>query len=446
MKRQELPKLPDGPGVYIFRGPLTPHPNPLPRGEGVLLRSSASSPRESAILYIGKATSLRDRVKSYFGKDLIKTRGMGLVDMVTRATTVTFEETLSVLEALVLESVLIKKHKPFYNTKEKDDKSHYFVAITDETHPIILLERGKNIDFKKLQTTNYKLRTVFGPFPHGPMIREGLRILRRIFPFDTPQSMKKNHSVFYRQIGLAPDVSNPQAHIRYLESIRHIALFLSGKSKELAKSLERDMKAAAKSGEFELAAQLRNQLFALRHIQDVALLKHDLAPLSLGERVGVRAEESFRLEAYDIAHISGSSMVGVMTVVTDGLPAQAGEPDKSSYRKFIIRSVSKSNDPAALREVLERRMKHSEWPMPNLIVVDGNEVQRSVAVGILESMKFDIPVVAVVKDERHKPRAILGDESIISKHKRAILLANSESHRFALSFHRDRRGKKLLGL
>ncbi len=408
-------KLPDGPGVYFFR-------------EG------------DAILYIGKATSLRDRVKSYFGKDLIKTRGMGLVDMVTRSTTVTFEETLSVLEALVLESVLIKKHKPFYNTKEKDDKSHYFVAITDETHPVVLLERGKNIDFKTLKTKDYKLRTVFGPFPHGPMIREGLRILRKIFPFDTPQSMKKNHSVFYRQIGLAPDVSNPQAHIRYLESIRHIALFLSGKSKELAKGLERDMKAAAKSGEFELAAHLRNQLFALRHIQDVALLKHDLGPLSLGEMVGVRVEESFRLEAYDIAHISGSSMVGVLTVVVDG------EPDKSSYRKFIIRSVSKSNDPAALREVLGRRMKHPEWTMPNLIVVDGNEVQRSVAVEIVQKLNLDIPVVAVVKDERHKPRAILGDEKIISKHKRAILLANSESHRFALSFHRDRRGRGMKGL
>ncbi len=82
----------------------------------------------------------------------------------------------------------------------------------------------------------------------------------------------------------------------------------------------------------------------------------------------------------------------------------------------------------------------------NLIVVDGNEVQRSVAVEIVQKLNLDIPVVAVVKDERHKPRAILGDEKLISKHKRAILLANSESHRFALSFHRDRRGKKSLGL
>lgn len=434
MKRQELPKLPDGPGVYFFR-------------EG------------DKILYVGKATSLRDRVKSYFGKDLIRTRGVGLVDMVTRATTVTFEETSSVLEALILESVLIKKYKPFYNTKEKDDKSHYFVIITDETHPVVILERGKNIDQrgKKILSSpkngisqvGKKIRYLFGPFPHGPMIREGLRILRRIFPFDTPQSIKKNQSTFYRQIGLAPDVSNPQAHIRYLESIRHISLFLSGKSRELAKGLERGMKAAAKRGEFELAAHLRNQLFALRHIQDVALLKHDIYSHQSGSSPH---ESAFRIEAYDIAHISGSSMIGVMTVVIDGLPpacaggAQAGEPDKSSYRKFIIRSVSKSNDPAALREVLERRMKHPEWMMPNLIVVDGNEVQRSVAVGILESMKFGIPVVAVVKDERHKPRAILGDENIITKHKRAILLANSESHRFALSFHRYHRGKKSLGL
>jgi excinuclease ABC subunit C len=176
-------KLPENPGVYLFK-------------------------KGKSILYVGKATSLKDRVKSYFSKDLIATRGPLLVDMIFKADRVEFEATDSVLEALILEAHLIKKLQPKYNTKEKDNKSYNYVVITDEPFPKVLIERGKNIDFKnlKLLTLNFKLSTVYGPFPHGAILKEALQIVRRIFPFIDKQSSKKDNYEFYRQLGLTPDV------------------------------------------------------------------------------------------------------------------------------------------------------------------------------------------------------------------------------------------------
>ena len=98
------------------------------------------------ILYIGKATSLRDRIKSYFGKDLIETRGPLLVDMVFKASKIDWQETESVLEALILEAGLIKKYQPYYNTAEKDDKSFNYVCITREKLPKVVLVRAKNLN------------------------------------------------------------------------------------------------------------------------------------------------------------------------------------------------------------------------------------------------------------------------------------------------------------
>ena len=149
MKSQELAalNLPDTPGVYFFK-------------------------QGKEILYIGKATSLRDRVKSYFSKDLIATRGAHIVDMVFKADSVAFEETSSVLEALILEANLIKKHQPYYNTREKDDKSWNYVCVTKEPFPKIVVERGKNIDFDTNQIGSLRLRSIYGPFTSGLSLRK----------------------------------------------------------------------------------------------------------------------------------------------------------------------------------------------------------------------------------------------------------------------------------
>jgi excinuclease ABC subunit C len=146
----------------------------------------------------------------------------------------------------------------------------------------------------------------------------------------------------------------------------------------------------------------------------------------------------FRIEGYDIAHMAGQNMVGVMTVVEDR------ELVRSEYKKFIIRTQNKSNDTGALEEVLSRRLRHTEWGLPHLIVVDGSTAQINIAKAVLSRYQFKIPVVSVVKDDKHKAKAIMGDEGIIKKYKKEILLINNESHRFAITFHKKRRDKNFL--
>lgn len=404
--------LPDSPGVYFFKD------------------------SSGGVLYVGKATSLRDRVRSYFTDELIVARGPRFVDMVVRAHTVSFEEAGSVLEALMREAEEIKRLQPPYNTKEKDDKSYNCLVITKEPFPKVLLVRKKDIDpvrkmahLAKSRSVHQKIDAMFGPYPHSSRIREALRIVRKIFPYLDAAALHKDKEAFYRQLALAPDTSGPSARAQYQKTIRHLKLLFSGKGKELRRVLARDMHAAARGERFEEATRLRNQLYALEHVRDVALITRDKVE---------GATSAFRIEGYDVAHLSGKAMVGVM-VVLDG-----ERPDKSQYRMFKIRSLSKANDPAALAEILFRRLSHPEWPMPAMVVVDGNEVQRRTAQKILQKFKQPAVVVSVVKDERHRPRALLGPTKLIEKRRLAILLANVEAHRFALSFHKRERARGLL--
>lgn len=406
-------KLPDTPGVYFWRD------------------------SEGFILYVGKATNLRDRTRSYFAPDLIKTRGAHIVDMVFKSTTVTYEATATVLEALILEANLIKKYQPYYNTKERDDKSFNCVVITKEQYPRIILVRQKDLDIRNKTVTlprlglkEEKYDAVFGPFPSGASVRDALKIVRKIFPFRDRSSAQKDKEVFYRQIGLAPDISTSQAATHYQKNIARIKQIFQGKLRTLIKDLQKEMKQAAKVEAFEEASTLKQKIFALEHIQDISLIKRDL------ERID--GEHVFRLEAYDIAHISGKQMVGVMTV-TENSTVQ-----KNDYRKFIIRGFDTANDAGALREVLVRRLAHTEWPYPNAIVVDGNIIQMNAANTVLKELQLDIPVIAVTKDERHRPKSLSGPQDIIDAQKYAILLANNEAHRFALTFHKARRSKDLL--
>ena len=449
MTLEELVQLnaPDNPGVYRFLG------------------------KDDKILYIGKATSLRQRTRSYFANDLLYTRGKHIVDMIVLAKTVKFTPTDSVLEALILEASLIKKHQPYYNTKEKDNKSFNYVVITNEAFPRVLSIRERtmlsgNKEIEKL----YKY--IFGPFPHGTNLIEALKLIRRIFPFRdkcipfnvrpaqideirgegkaarkaysdmlTESQGPRNDEVrhlggsqgkpcFNRQLGLCPGVCSGEITAKdYNEQVRNIALFFEGKKNIVLKRVEKAMHAYAKRREFEEAQEQKKILFGLKHINDVSLIKEEIREISI--RSSRKRERAYRIEAYDVAHISGKYTVGVMVVVEDGVPK------KSDYRKFKIRiDAEKSNDPLHLEEVLRRRFGHTEWQKPDLIVVDGSTAQKRVAEKVLKEFKLEIPVVGVVKDARHKPKAIIGNKEIAESYKHGILIGNAESHRFAVTYHR----------
>ncbi len=409
MQKSELRKsnLPDVPGVYLFK-----------QGRNVL--------------YVGKATSLRDRVRSYFDDDLIATRGPRIVDMVTKADRVAFEPTPTVLEALVREAALIKKYHPAANVDGKDDKTFLYAIITDEEIPRVLAVRGKDIDFVKGRVESMKYKGIYGPFPSGAQLREGLRLIRRIFPFfDTPKPVgtRSKHQAakieFNTQIGQYPRAFDARD---YRRTIRKVMLFLSGRGKELRAALEKEMRNAAADERFEDAATARRELFALDHIQDVSLVKDEYRD---DERSAGK-----RIEAYDTAHLSGTNAVGVMTVVVDGAPV------KKEYRTFNIRGVQKNDDIASLKEVLARRLNHPEWPLPGVIVVDGGRTQKKAAEAALAEAGIAVPVASVVKDERHRPREVIGARAAGITEADAVL-ANAEAHRFSLARHRRARSRSL---
>lgn len=400
-------KIPDKPGVYFFLGP------------------------KKEVLYIGKATSLKNRVRSYFDKAIAEKRSLLIENMVQEAVSLEWTVTDSVLEAVLLEANLIRTHKPHFNTKTKDDKSYNHVAITKEEFPRVLIVRAKD-----LVEHGDEYKRIFGPFPESTLFKAALGVIRRIFkvydataPSDTRKSkMHKGKLDFNRQIGLYPENVSKEAYAR---TVRHLELFFEGKKDRILRELERDMFKAAREERFEEADILKKKLFALHHIQDVALIRDDV-------RIHKDAR-SMRIEAYDVAHMAGKEMVGVMTVLNGTLPA------KASYRKFIIKTLDNADDPRALKEVLRRRFAHHEWPHPELIVVDGNMVQVRAAAAVLKEYALHIAIVGVVKDEHHKPKHIVGPQTHIKKDKDAILLANAEAHRFSITFHRERRRKSFRG-
>lgn len=448
MERSDLARfdLPDAPGVYLFK-------------------------RGRRVLYVGKATSLRDRVRSYFDGDLAAARGARVAGMVAKADRLAYEAAPTVLEALVRETALIKKYRPPANAEGKDDSTFLYVGITREDIPRVLTLRGKDLMQRQgasgkgqgkniltpytlhLTPDGTKIRAVYGPFPSGAQLREGLRLIRRIFPFfDTPRpvGIQSKHQAtkleFGRQINQYPREINKR---EYRRTMRRVMLFLSGRGRELRMMIEKEMRKAAKEERFEDAAQARRELFALDHIQDVSLIKDEHR---YPKNVSIETDFGYRIEAYDIAHLGGTDAIGVMAVVRDG------EPSKRDYRTFRIRGEfktrfdltsksSRSNlvlndDIASLREILSRRLGHPEWPLPQAIVVDGGKAHKKAAEDILSRVGVDIPVAAVVKDERHRPREVIGARRAGISEADAVL-ANSEAHRFSLARHRRARSARM---
>jgi excinuclease ABC subunit C len=416
-------ELPDEPGVYFFLGP------------------------DGDILYIGKATSLKSRTRSYFDNDILHKRGLHIGNMVTLANQIQWQTTRSVLEALLLETELIKKHKPKYNTIAKDDKSYFVLVITDEKFPRVVLARLKDIDKENnlllkskflgnIKKEKVKVLKTFGPYTSGLYAKESLKVIRKIFPFRdkcTPYDPKlphKKNPCFNYQIGLCPGVCSGACDARkYRRIIDRLITFLEGDGEKVRRDLEEDMKMYSKELKFEEAQKVKEMLFALDHIRDAHLITRDVK----------EEDKNVRIEAFDVAHISGSNRVGAMTVVIGGVLA------KHEYKKFKI-STDKNDDLGGLKELFTRRIRHLDWGIPDVVVVDGDDRHMRVVEEILRDKKLDqaIKVVAVTKDKSHKAKAIIGKKEIIDSYKKEIVMANAEAHRFSLSYHKLLRKKSFV--
>ncbi len=386
----------------------------LPETPGVYIMKSA----RGAILYVGKASNLRRRVSSYFTRPH-DSRIESLVGEIAR---INHRDTDTAIEALILESALIKRHMPPYNVREKDDKSFLYVVFTNDAFPRVLLVRGKDRAGDE--------KDIYGPFVAASAARAALRIMRRIFPFSdhAKEGMRGAKPCFNCQIGLCPGTCvKAISRVDYAKNIRNLKLFFRGEKKKIIRSLEADMARYGKALQFEKAEAAKRKIFALQHIQDTALI---------GENAVEEGGEAIRIEGYDVSNISGTNPVGAMVVFA------GTKPDKKEYRIFNIRGIMGPDDTGMMREMLERRLDN-KWPLPRLILVDGGQGQANVAEAVLMARGLSIPVVGIAKGADRKGNRFVGQipEGVVEK---TLIAVRDEAHRFSRAAHIRRRGKAFL--
>ncbi len=348
------------------------------------------------ILYIGRATSLRKRVWQYFRPDL----DPRIAEMVARAKKIKFEKTDNVLEAIILEAIRIKKYHPKYNIRDRDDRSFIYVVIprTDFAYPMLVRER----ELKKFPA---KTARIFGPYQNAYLMRQALKLLRRIFPYGTCRP-NSGQPCFDYQIGLCPGGCIGAISAKdYKRNIDSIALILSGNKKRLVNKLKKENPEA---------------LRAFQQLQDVTLITRD--ELTSG------GWNPNRIEGYDISHLSGKETVGAMAVFSDGLP------DKNEYRLFNIRNQAASDDLRALGEVISRRLNHGEWRLPDIFLIDGGKPQIDFLRRIFKEKNIAIPLIGISKFGNDKlvfaPGARKSTKELARSLKEVLLKVRDEAHRF----------------
>lgn len=357
----------------------------------------------------------------------------------------------SELEALLLEANLIKKHIPPFNVRWVDSKAYPFIKITiKDSFPAVL--QARYIDDPKA--------LYFGPYPNITEVRKILKLVRRIFPFVSVKKHPKRICLYYH-LGLCPCpqvFDNNEVQKTYKRNIRYLARFLEGKKELLVKELEKQMQNAAKSELFEEASLLKKQIEAIslitrpirrpsEYIINPNLVEDEVkeALLRLEDvltKEGIQVSELSRIECYDISNIAGKQGTGSLVVFTNG------RKDKSQYRRFKIHLRETPNDVGMMKEVLQRRTARKDWPLPNLIVVDGGAQQLGIAKHVLKEKGLNIPAIGLAKKLEE---IYIGPSKIVRLQKDDTALQllqriRDEAHRFALHYHRLLRNKFMLEL
>lgn len=359
------------------------------------------------VLYVGRATNLRNRLSQYFLNNI----DPRIKEMMSLARRVKVIETKTLLEAIILEAKYIKKYWPKYNIKDRDDRSFIYIIIPRKD-----FSAPKMIRAKELSSYPAEHNEIFGPYQSQSLIKNALRIIRRVFPYGTcrPHSGK---ACFDYQIGLCPGACLSLIDKKtYQKNIKNISLLLQGKKEFLLKKLSKENPEQAQ---------------ALKHLQDVSLLEKEIRISELAYK---------RIEAYDISHFSGKEAYGAMVVLNS-----YGEADKKEYRLFKIKNNFLNDDLRALEEVLSRRFQHPEWPQPDLVLIDGGRGQLNFLTPLFKKYKIKnfVAISEYVKNELIFPKDMKeSDKAKIKKIKEYLLLARDEAHRFA-NFAR-KRSKSLL--
>ena len=404
--KQKLKTLPARPGVYFHKNAT---------GE---------------IIYVGKAAILKNRVRQYFQNSKKDPKTAALVKEIAMTDWIVVD---TEMDALFLEAEMIKRYMPKWNILLRDDKTVSYVRIDLNSEvPYISFTRNP-LDDKA---------TYIGPFYGKTAVEKAVRILRHVFPYyDKPYNSKKSLNT---DLGLTPGIEIGKTTSKdYKRNLRKLIRYLEGDREKLLKDLEKTMYKEAEKGNYELAAEARNQLFGLKELKKKIVfgdkefldISSDQALKQLQTLLDLKTPPR-RIEGYDISHQNGEDTVGSMVVFLNGASA------RSEYRKFKVRT-SKNDDLKSLIEVISRRLKHKEWTFPDLIILDGGKAQVEALLLLLQP--FNIPVIGRDKSGDHsksagvkifvpgKPELIhLPSDSHIS---RLIARIDEEAHRFAITYH-----------
>ncbi len=501
----KLPHLPEGPGVYLWKG------------------------RDGTTLYVGKAKRLRSRVRSYFANDQlesVKTRH--LVGLIADLETIVVP---SEAHALILEANLIKEYHPRFNIALRDDKSYPYIKVTvQEPFPRVFVTRRLEDDGA----------SYFGPYTDVGAMRRALNVVKRIFTvrscnYDMPAQMPERPCLdYYIKRCKAPCIL-AQSQQDYRAMIDEVVLFLSGRPDEVFRRVKERMDLASEQLDFERAAELRDVLHHLERMEEPTVVleveggdrdvigyardgddacvtvlrirsgkllsreqrfltnidgeddtdvmtmflagsyvgmhprrelialaeqnaRHLLEELKLSsmeaeERAGDPVYELSRelglqrlprsLVCFDISTTQGTDTVGSCVWFENG------RPKRNEYRKFRVKTVEGSDDFASMREVVRRyfdRRLNDEKPLPDLIVIDGGKGQLSAAHDALGELGLaDRPLVSLAK--REEEVFIWGREEPLRISRRSpglrlLQQARDEAHRFAVTYNRKRRAMR----
>ncbi len=536
---EKIRRIPAAPGVYLFKDSI------------------------GRVIYVGKAVSLRQRVRSYLteaGPLLPKLKALQ-----TQMRDIDYIVTDSEVEALVLECNLIKENRPRYNVNLRDDKDYPCLRLTPELYP-----RLEYLRLSQKENKNGPAGRFFGPYTNAGAVRDTMRLLGKIFPLRrcrqplTGEPVPQRPCLNYQMKRcLAPCQGIETISVEaYTAQVKQVIMFLEGRQTELDRRLERAMQIAAGREQYEEAARLRDQLQALRQVtaqqqnvlnlkkaadQDVLALVRDekeaavhlfriregkllsqehfrlagtageadsdvlaafvksyycrggrppkemilshpvgdkeLLQQWLRETAGYRVDlitpargnrkkllelalhngqlkfeaerqrtwqreklplaelaklvglerEPLRIEGYDISHLQGCEAVGSMVVF------KQGQPDKDNYRHFHLRQTPAGDDYAALQEVLWRRIARLDWPLPDLILIDGGKGQLKAVRETLDRVGMALPLIALAKNPEQiflegaaAPLILPAQNTLLQLLQRI----RDEAHRFALNYHR----------
>ncbi len=357
----------------------------LPRNPGVYFHKAITG----EIIYVGKAAVLKNRVRQYFqsSRDMdAKTRAL-----VAEIHDTDWTETESEIDALFLESEMVKRYMPRYNILLRDDKSQLFVRIDMKSEwPYVCFTRNPADDGVEY----------FGPYYNGYAVKKALRYLRKIFPYYTKPPKPGARPDLDAHIGLSPKPGTPSDE--YKATLRKLIRYFEGGRKSLAREIERDMKQAAKEHDFEKAATLRNKLRDLSELQRRIMfgdrefldISKDRALSDLAELLSLKKFPA-RIEGYDISHMGGTNVVASMVVFTNGVS------DRAEYRKFKTK-IEHNNDTYNMHETLVRRFSPKNvkaWGVPDLVLIDGGKGQLESAIKAMEERGVKYPIISIAKRE-----------------------------------------------